>query len=307
MINNNSFNETLAAEVDAILAEREQSEQRGMYKLPITTPTAERLLLSAYCVEVKARTNRDADLTTQVRENIHAAATWATHPEKKRGLILYGARPGTGKSTLARALNALFARFYAWMDEHLKAKDKSDQEALNSRLVEVVPEFANLPAPFDAIDIFIARADASTREQLQGIYDNYRTIRAQKDNRHVSDYAPRSFMLSALEIANKARDETQEKRQSEGYVTFDMVKTTKRILFIDDLGTEPLAVRNYGNEIMPLTELLLHRYDKGLPTVITTNLGDQAIADTYGPRILDRLNEMYERKGFNNIKQSFRK
>lgn len=70
-------------------------------------------------------------------------------------------------------------------------------------------------------------------------------------------------------------------------------KTKKHpALFIDDLGTEPVFVKNYGNDTTPLVELISDRYDNMLFTVITTNLSGKEIAERYGERIADRLQEM---------------
>ena len=77
-------------------------------------------------------------------------------------------------------------------------------------------------------------------------------------------------------------------------------------LVIDDIGTEPLRMTVYGNEFFPLVELISCRYDKQLPTILTTNLSLNAIGDMYGPRIEDRLREMCEMIAFNSP-ESFRK
>ena len=70
--------------------------------------------------------------------------------------------------------------------------------------------------------------------------------------------------------------------------------TRASFLIIDDMGTEPRILKRYGNEILPLTDMLLYRYEKMLPTIITTNLSHSQIAEQYGPRISDRLKEMCE-------------
>lgn len=63
------------------------------------------------------------------------------------------------------------------------------------------------------------------------------------------------------------------------------------LLGIDELGEENVDVRRYGNFATPICDLLYHRYDRRLFTVITTNLGN-SIRERYGDRIADRLNEM---------------
>lgn len=64
-------------------------------------------------------------------------------------------------------------------------------------------------------------------------------------------------------------------------------------LFIDDVGTEPLDVKNYGNATYPFAEVIRARYDLNLPTIITTNLDyPDELSKKYGERIADRLKEM---------------
>ena len=77
-------------------------------------------------------------------------------------------------------------------------------------------------------------------------------------------------------------------------------------LIIDDIGTEPVIVKDFGNEVLPFTELFYKRYDSRLPTIITSNLplsvevrreGDKEISirGIYGARVLDRLNEICDK------------
>lgn len=66
------------------------------------------------------------------------------------------------------------------------------------------------------------------------------------------------------------------------------------LLLIDDLGTEPLRCIVFGQEYQPLAQLLLHRYDRQLTTIIATNLLPSALKERYGDRFYDRMMEMYE-------------
>lgn len=77
------------------------------------------------------------------------------------------------------------------------------------------------------------------------------------------------------------------------------------MLFIDDFGTEANVVKSWGNEFMPLIDILQYRYENQLFTIITTNLDKAAIRDVYGNRIADRFNEMFNRMGYENL--SYRK
>lgn len=74
----------------------------------------------------------------------------------------------------------------------------------------------------------------------------------------------------------------------------------KDMLGIDDLGTEPQEVMDFGNVVTPVIDLLTKRYDEQLFTIITTNLTPKQIRDHYGDRIADRLNEMVEKIVFTN-------
>jgi DNA replication protein DnaC len=80
---------------------------------------------------------------------------------------------------------------------------------------------------------------------------------------------------------------------------------TVAALFIDDLGEEPVTVKDYGNEVSPVIETLYYRYEKRMFTVITTNKTEKEIREIYGARIEDRIKEMFDRIYFNN--ESYRK
>ena len=73
-----------------------------------------------------------------------------------------------------------------------------------------------------------------------------------------------------------------------------------QFLLIDDLGTEPPTAKVYGTEVTPVTEVLCHRYEQCMPTVITTNLNDEEIRNRYYERVADRINEMCEKVGYRN-------
>lgn len=77
------------------------------------------------------------------------------------------------------------------------------------------------------------------------------------------------------------------------------------LLAIDDFGTEPAEIMSYGNVTTPLTDLLYHRYDEGLFTIVSTNLTPRNIKERYGERISDRFADMMTVVRFPDI--SFRK
>ena len=77
--------------------------------------------------------------------------------------------------------------------------------------------------------------------------------------------------------------------------------TREHMLGIDDPGTEPLEVLDYGNVLNPVVDLLMKRYDEQLFTLITTNLRPQEIREKYGERMADRFNEMMEKIIYKNV------
>lgn len=66
-----------------------------------------------------------------------------------------------------------------------------------------------------------------------------------------------------------------------------------KILFVEEVGAEPERCQSYGTDYIPVQNLISFRYDRKLPTIITTNLADDKILDRYGPRMMDRINEMF--------------
>ena len=66
-----------------------------------------------------------------------------------------------------------------------------------------------------------------------------------------------------------------------------------KYLFLDELGSEPERCQSYGTEYTPVQNLISYRYDRKLPTIVTTNIADDKILDRYGPRMMDRINEMF--------------
>lgn len=72
------------------------------------------------------------------------------------------------------------------------------------------------------------------------------------------------------------------------------------VLAIDDLGTEPTEIVDYGNITNPIIDILEYRYALRLDIIITTNLTKKEIREKYGNRIADRFNEMLDVVIFKN-------
>lgn len=66
----------------------------------------------------------------------------------------------------------------------------------------------------------------------------------------------------------------------------------KAALAIDDLGLEPVTVKYYGSELMPIRDIVHQRINNDAPTIIITNLNQDDIHRKYGERLRDRLKDM---------------
>lgn len=103
-------------------------------------------------------------------------------------------------------------------------------------------------------------------------------------------------IVDAMGIINAARDsQTQFKEFAEC-----------EMLGIDDLGTEPVDIKKYGNDCSPITELLTERYNHRRFTIITTNLTKEELLTTYGERLYDRFNEMFNSISYDAAQKSYR-
>lgn len=100
--------------------------------------------------------------------------------------------------------------------------------------------------------------------------------------------------LTARELAELSTDRNY----------FRVIKSTK-YLFIDDLGAEPVEISHYGNFIYPYIDILEYRYDRLLPTFISSNFSASDLGNKYeSERVTDRMKEMFQIISFKE--ESFR-
>lgn len=78
------------------------------------------------------------------------------------------------------------------------------------------------------------------------------------------------------------------------------------MLGLDELGAEAKEVRDYGDILTPIIDLIEYRYVHQRFTLITSNLDPTEIADRYEERVADRLREMVTYIIFGD-QESFRK
>lgn len=94
-------------------------------------------------------------------------------------------------------------------------------------------------------------------------------------------------LLPVKEVLVRARDDR-------GYRDLKTVD----ILMIDDLGTEPKEVMDYGTISTPIVDILEARYNNMKFTIATTNLTPSELSEKYGPRLADRFREMFDVIGY---------
>lgn len=100
-----------------------------------------------------------------------------------------------------------------------------------------------------------------------------------------------------------ARD-IYERAIREDFDYLDRLKYTS-LLAIDDLGTERVTAKVYGNVISPIIDLLYSRYESRAFTIIVSNLEIDLIEEVYGNRLADRLLDIAEEVNFEGV--SYRK
>jgi DNA replication protein DnaC len=82
----------------------------------------------------------------------------------------------------------------------------------------------------------------------------------------------------------------------DGYSTGDSNKRldaarTADIILLDDLGDADRAAPETDDRRRIIFLVINHRYNAGLPTLITTNLSGKQLADQFGARVFERIAE----------------
>lgn len=102
-------------------------------------------------------------------------------------------------------------------------------------------------------------------------------------------------VLSATDMVHQYLEDRNE---------FDVNKA-KCCLMLDDLGDEPVKVNLYGTAFYPFVEIIKHRYEEMLPTIISSNLLLDTLCEKYeNKRLIDRFIETFFIVPFND--KSFR-
>ena len=152
---------------------------------------------------------------------------------------------------------------------------------------------------------------------LYGGIGNGKTTLARAVCRTISEVLTSASDLLANEVWNSTAEELRHAEQLRrslrepvlvsafdivgtiGTDSFYKVKLTP-FLILDDMGCEAATAKNYGTEVTPVAEIICERYDRMLPTIITSNLDDDGILRRYGSRVADRMGELFDRIAFDN-------
>lgn len=154
---------------------------------------------------------------------------------------------------------------------------------------------------------WLVESDGKSGLMMMGLCGNGKTTMMRSLSRLIEyvtettvGYSKRTVMpiYPAKEIARMCAAADKERKDFKELSGFEM-------LGIDDLGEEPKEVMSYGMIYTPLIDLICERYDRQLPTIITTNLTQEQLSAKYGVRVYDRFKEMLTIITFTN--PSYRK
>lgn len=306
-MNFNDIINNAVAQVSATLAE---PKPRPRFAYPISAEKAAFLLAQAYRYEVELRGYSYTENENTSRY-LAAVGRWLTDGSRKPSLLLYGAGAGTGKTTTARAIKRMAQALHASLEDGIK----NAEETLRSRKAE---KFAAWVIPWpEGLGTCASNYDIQRRRAWKDAHPEEAEIIEQKEAERTAAIA--EWQAPFLAEIQKARTQAE----TFGSILPELVKAqdladlvrAKRFedynrliaapfLIVDEIGAEPLTVKEFGNEVLPFTELILKRYDSRRPTILTSNLPltaevrdgkEKSLRAIYGIRVVDRLNEICDK------------
>lgn len=288
----------------------EENNPACRWAFPISPNVLASFLSRAYACEVRAR-GGEIENSEDVMKKIHAVSRWLSDPLRKPFLLLYGENPGTGKTTLARAILRVIRddipQIKADMNrEYSRFQDKLETERDKEILALVTPEYVELYNTRNTYHAPNARTFwKALKEECPETYTTAKKIYIDTNEKvkmpakkYDSITAPRLESLHFVSAHDLVRCAERFGRER-------LTDFSSGFLFLDDVGTEADSANFMGNKILPVVEILLERYDRRAVTIITSNLSDEGLADRYGVRVADRLNEVADKIAF--MGESYRK
>lgn len=185
-----------------------------------------------------------------------------------------------------------------------------DVHMIKSFALSKMPEFIvdsitdpilNMLACYFSEDKFFEQNGLSLKKGLAlfgGVGVGKTTLMGLFQENHVQSYT----VIPCIKLANKYTDEGPEGIEryfSSIKIPVNGNRFGNRELGIcfDDLGTETIPAKHFGNDKNVMAELILSRYEnRNIPlnqTHITTNLTVDEIEQKYGTRVKDRMREMF--------------
>lgn len=174
-----------------------------------------------------------------------------------------------------------------------EVRDSGNEIILGEHLTAKVKRIAEIMTSLGRINgiALIGGCGCGKTTMLMAFWEVWTTLyhRGAFDKLRTEWFKPRMKVINARKLLEAARNPQ----------LFNELKNYA-LLGIDDLGTEPVEVMDYGNIVSPLAELIEARYENRLFTMITTNMAPCDVRRRYGDRVADRFNEMFHRVAFDN-------
>lgn len=284
------------------------------YALHLRPEIVQAYLAESYTREV-ARRGAEIENPEDVNAKLRAVTRWLTDGQRKPFLLLYGANPGTGKTTLALAIyRALTEDIRALVGrlENIIRNESSRIENKKKWLISnaIGPELYKARLSYNSLSNHLHDGGDYDNDRLKlehpDLFQRVQSIkeRAESASRPLNEKYARLSVPARDSILFVSSGRIVTEAEIGGRKNLERYKTIP-ILFLDEVGVEADSVNFVGNRILPVTEILLERYDSRAVTIITGNLSDKGLSDRYGVRVADRLNEVADKIAFTG--QSYRK
>ncbi len=271
---------------------------QARFYIPLKPELMIEVLRDSYSDEVRKR-GYEPSFSDAVEKRLTATAEWLTNPNRKPWLLLYGEQPGTGKTTIAKAIHISMRHLYSIMEQAYNEACRSIHQASREEMANLVPDHLKGEYLSDLRDWHYEREHPDINAKIDLIIQ-----RSADDECRCHKTLEQFGWLRFINVDFRTAQDIADGAATGGNEWVESQVVESRFIFIDDLGAEPLAVKNYGIEILPLVRSLTSRYEYRRPTIITSNLSDKGISEKYGPRIADRINEVADKIHFTG--KSFR-